>query len=246
MFLFAVAGLGLIFGSFLNALLFRFGTGASVMHGRSRCMRCGHELSALDLIPLVSYLFLRGRCRYCKTKISWQYPLVEAIAALLGVGVYVVNPQPLQFLFWFVVFLVLLFITVYDLRHMIIPPSASALLAALALGFVLVSGGEWWSGLALALPLFLLSLVSGGRWMGWADSGLELSLGWLLGFSMGLTALMCAFWFGAGVGIVLLLWQKKVTMRSEVPFAPFLIAGFALVYFLHVDFFSTISLLFSA
>jgi len=96
---------------------------------------------------------------------------------------------------------------------------------------------------ALALPLFLLSAVSKGRWMGWADSVLELSLGAFLGLSAGATALMLAFWSGAIVGILLLILPRifsrlhffRYTIKSEMPFAPFLVLGAALAYFFHVD-----------
>jgi leader peptidase (prepilin peptidase)/N-methyltransferase len=236
-----VAGLGLILGSFLNALLFRFNTGKSVLRGRSACMHCGHELGAVDLVPLFSFLFLRGKCRYCKSKISWQYPLVEAAAAALAVLIYLQNPAPLWFAYWYAVWLVLLFIVVYDLRHQIIPWSASVPLMALAL-VQAVLADTWW-GATLGLPLLLLSLVSRGKWMGWGDGFLELSLGLFLGFTAGLTALFIAFWAGALVGIALMALQRGVTMRTEVPFAPFLILGAAAAYFLHADLFQTLPLL---
>ncbi len=248
-----VAGLGVILGSFLNALLFRFNTGRSVLKGRSACMRCGHTLGGLELVPLLSFIFLRGRCRHCAARISWQYPLVEALAGLLAVLVYLQTDATVWFAYWLAVWLVLLFIVVYDLRHFIIPWSASLMLMGLALGGVLLATagqpggamGEWWAGPALGAPLLLISLVSRGRWMGWGDGILQLSLGWLLGISLGLTALLLAFWAGAVVGVVLLLMAKnRYTMRSEVPFAPFLIAGCAAAYFLHVDLFPYLPLLF--
>ena len=250
--LIGVAGLGVILGSFLNALLFRFNTGKSVLVGRSACMRCGHTLASLDLVPLLSFIFLRGRCRYCLTRISWQYPAVEAAASLLAVLVYLETGLTLWFVYWLAIWLILLFIVVYDLRHYIIPWSASLTLMALALlGIVLnLAGqpggamGEWWAGLLLAAPLLLISLISGGRWMGWGDGFLQLSLGWLLGISLGLTAFLVAFWAGAIVGIALLLMAKnRYTMRSEVPFAPFLILGCAVAYFLHVNLFSQLIVL---
>ena len=253
--LFAAAIFGLIAGSFLNALLFRFNTGRSVMHGRSACMRCGHELSALDLVPLLSYLFLRGRCRYCSTRISWQYPLVEATAGVCAALIYLQHPSVVPFAYWLAVWLILLFIAVYDLRHQIIPWSATLVLMALALCGVAAgaagagTGGSmlawaWLAGPALAAPLLLISLVSGGRAMGWGDGILELSLGWLLGLSAGLTAFLVAFWAGAFLGVFLLLLSKnRYTMRSEVPFAPFLILGAAAAYFLHVDLFQSLTTL---
>jgi leader peptidase (prepilin peptidase)/N-methyltransferase len=237
------AGLGLILGSFLNALLFRFNTGKSVMRGRSACMRCGHELSGLDLIPVASYLFLRGRCRYCGSRVSAQYPLVEAAAGLIAALIYLKVGASAWFVYWFLVWMTLLFVLVYDLRHMVIPWSASLLLMALGLLHA-YAFGTWW-GIALGVPLLLISLISRGTWMGWGDGFLELSLGALLGVSMGLTALMIAFWIGGAVGVVLLILAKnRYTMRSEVAFAPFLVLGAGLAYFLNVDLFSSLPLLF--
>jgi len=219
------------------------------MHGRSMCMRCGHSLGALDLVPILSYAFLRGRCRYCSVRISPQYPLVEAAAAALSMGVFALNPEPLSFAFWFVTWLVLLFVVVYDLRHTIIPWSCSGLLALLGIAHVLagpapISAVALFSGPALAAPLLLLSLVSGGRWMGWGDGALELGIGWLLGATLGLTAFIFAFWSGAVVGIVLLWLSKGYTIKSELPFAPFLILGAGVAYFFHVDIFASLPALF--
>lgn len=251
----AAVGMGVIIGSFLNALLFRFNTGHSALAGRSKCMQCGHTLQALDLIPLFSYLLLGGRCRYCSARISVQYPLVEVTGAVLSLLVYLMHPTPVAYAFWFLVWMTLLFIVVYDLRHTIIPWSASFLLLALAILSLFVSFDtmpiifftpNMWSLLAgpiLASPLVLLSLVSGGRWMGWGDGPLELSLGLLLGLTLGGTALMLAFWIGAAVGILLIVFKKGLTMRSELPFAPFLVAGAFITYFFHVDFFSSLPFL---
>jgi len=252
MVIFAVAAFGAILGSFLNVLLYRYNTGRSAIsfseaQGRSRCMHCGQKLGAGDLIPLLSYAYLRGACRYCRSHISFQYPAVEAAAAVLSVLVYLQHPEPAQYALGLAVWLTLLFIVVYDLRHQIIPWSASGLLSALVLLQVFIfqfSVSNLWAGPALAAPLFLLSLVSRGRWMGWGDGPLELCLGWLLGLTAGLTALFIAFWTGAVVGIALLTFGKGVTMKSEVPFAPFLILGAALSYFLHVDFFQTFAAFF--
>jgi len=252
--------LGTIVGSFINALTYRFNTGRG-MGGRSFCDTCGHTLSPLDLVPVLSYVFLRGRCRYCSARISMQNPTVEVVAGLLGGLTYMVQPHPMAFLFWFFVWMVLLFIVVYDLRHTIIPWVCSGLLAVLAFASLFISFDPGLhmvmptlqallAGPLLALPLFLLSLVSGGRWMGWGDSGLELSIGWILGLSLGATALISAFWSGAILGVLLLLfsrlpWQShapRLTIVSEIPFAPFLVFGMFLVYFFHVDFFSMLSL----
>lgn len=258
--IFAVGALllGVILGSFLNALLFRFNTGRG-MGGRSRCMRCNHTLSALDLVPIFSYLYLGGRCRYCATKISMQYPLVEAAAGVLSLKIFfVAYPDVLLYALLLLIWLTILFIVVYDARHMIIPWSSSILLFCLTLAhLVFVHPTSLWNifaGPLLALPFLLLSLVSQGRWMGWGDSGLEISLGMLLGLTPGITGLLLGVWSGAIVGIALILIARLTprlhshakgegfTIQSEIPFAPFLALGAALVFFFHVDFFSTLSL----
>ncbi len=252
--LFAVpaALLGAIAGSFLNALSFRFNTGRSIVRGRSACMHCGHTLSVFDLVPLLSYLLLFGKCRYCGTRLSVQYPLVESVAAALSFGVYTIVGFSFLFLFWLLVWMVILFIVVYDLRHMVIPWSCSLVLMALAFGHLFLDGMPSYSmllaGPVLAFPLLLLSLLSRGRWMGWGDGIFELSIGWLLGLLPGLSALVCAIWSGAVVGVVLVLfsqlsWKYRprgFTMKSELPFAPFLALGAVLVYFFHVELFSSI------
>lgn len=261
---------GAILGSFINALSFRYNTGRSIMRGRSRCMHCGHTLAGRDLVPIFSYLYVRGHCRFCGAHISVQYPLVEAAAAALSVGVFVLYPTTLFYLLFLSVWLTILFIVVYDLRHTVIPWSCSGLLALLAFAslflFDIPALPALLAGPLLALPLFLLSLFSAGRWMGWGDSAFELSLGWLLGPTAGLSALFLAIWSGALVGLLLLLLSKRFTpfnirstgaakksfflsltgftMNSEIPFAPFLALGAALTFFFHVDFLSTLTFFF--
>ncbi len=143
---------------------------------------------------------------------------------------------------------------VYDIRHSVIPWICSGLLAVLSLATVFLSSAPLipalLAGPLLALPLLSISFFSKGRLMGWGDGFFELSLGWLLGLSAGFTALILAVWTGALVGILLALvsqlsWKSRTsgfTMKSEIPFAPFLGFGCALVYFFHVDIFSTLSL----
>lgn len=254
------AVLGAIFGSFLNALLFRFNTGRGFfgsMGGRSHCMSCGATLTVRDLVPIFSYLFLRGRCRTCGSKISMQYPLVELAAALLSCMLFVsFFPQDstlwaaqnvVHYAFWLVVWLDILFIVVYDWRHMIIPWSASILLVLLSVALLPMYPPDFTAlaaGPLLAAPLFFISLISWGRWMGWADSIFELSLGWILGLSRGATGLLLAIWIGAIVGIGLIALRKSgtMTLKSEIPFGPFLALGAAIAFFFHVDFFATLSL----
>ncbi len=229
--------LGTIIGSFLNVIILRWNTGASIAVDRSRCFSCGKTLTWYELVPLFSFLVQGGKCRGCGSRISWQYPLVECVTGLLFALTAWLFP-PLTALamatdaLYFAAWSVLVIITVYDLRHKIIPDTFSYLFALIGLAVLVLhvaSGGtlDWWNvaaGPLLALPLFLLWLVSGGRWMGLGDPKLVLGIGWLLGLDGGGAALVLAFWIGAIVGIGLII-ARRVGLKSEIPFAPFLIAG---------------------
>lgn len=255
---------GSIIGSFLNVLIFRYNTGLTIM-GRSFCFCCNKQLTWKELFPVFSFLALRGKCRLCKSKISWQYTIVEAFMGIVsmlifwklgGVNVFLdkISRTPdigwlLTIGFLFVIFSLLVAISVYDFKHKIIPDAWAYTFAAVAfLRLVLLPDSlpfyptsiDLFSGLILALPFALLWLVSGGRWMGLGDAKLALGLGWFLGLMEGLVAIVLAFWIGAIFGLSLLLigklsefsiFRRKMTMKSELPFAPFLILGLFIVFF---------------
>ena len=250
-------GFGLIIGSFLNVLILREGT--RDLGGRSECMRCKEQLTWRDLIPVFSWLVLRGRCRHCKAHISMQYPLVEAGTAALFI---LIGMSPLM-LFQAVVACVfvslLIAITVYDLQHLLIPDRWSYGFGVLALLYALLQTPQEglllliFAGPACALPLAALWFVSKGRWMGLGDAKLCLGIGWLLGPVMGLYAVLGAFIIGAVVSVCILIPLSHVqtflrrrgitvlssgsqtfTMKSEIPFGPFLIASCLILWFLSV------------
>ncbi|MEK7081101.1 MAG: prepilin peptidase [Patescibacteria group bacterium] len=240
---------GLIIGSFLNVVIIRLNTEKS-FGGRSACMSCQNKLRWYELIPLISFFVLKGRCRTCKTKISTIYPLVELIAGLIFAALFL-KFQDLFFLntlifsftyaYYVAVFSLLVVIAVYDLRHKIIPDALSFVLGIL--GFIglfffnsygfyphVPSILEFLSGILIALPLYLFWLVSSGTWMGLGDAKLAIGLGWLLGLSRALSGMVVAFWIGAIVGLSLVLFTKRHGMKSEIPFAPYLILGALLVF----------------
>lgn len=243
---------GLIVGSFLNVVILRHQTGRS-LSGRSGCFSCGKKLNWYELIPILSFLSQRGRCRACRSKISWQYPLVELLTGLLFTLVYwhFAGNWP-EIIFSWVITSLLIVIAVYDLKHQIIPDRFVFALILLAFfqpiillesPILLNLGWGVLGGLAVSLPLFLLWLVSRGRWLGFGDVKLALGVGLLLGWRFGLSALMLSFWLGAIIGLFLIAWGKtqlwrkgkSYTMKSEVPFAPFLILGFWLVFFFSIN-----------
>lgn len=247
---------GTILGSFLNALAFRYQSGRS-MWGRSSCMTCNRTLEAVDLVPILSYIFLRGKCRRCKARIAIQYPIVEMLAGVITVLSYAYTMTPTHFLLVLTFFQLLLFIAVYDLRHKIIPDTFVYATSVVALLYVWASAGFPRSlflldpyvliaGPALALPLAAIWYFSRGRAMGLGDAKLFLAVGWFLGLSAGFTALVYSFWLGALVGILLLVASRTstrgFTMKSEIPFGPFIILCTALVYFAHLNFTSILLL----
>ncbi len=237
---------GVIIGSFLNVVALRYRSGLT-LSGRSHCVHCGKTLRALELVPILSFLFLRGRCRECRARVSRQYPLVEAWTGLIFLTVF--DPalslsQNGLLLFTFCLYVV---ITIYDFRHKIIPDKFAYLAVIFAIGFRALSAGsfhDWLSGPLLFLFFAVIWLLSRGRAMGFGDAKLALSVGLLLGMAEGFSAIVLAFWIGAAFGILILIYQwinpllsplKKITIKSEIPFAPFIILGAWLSIVFHLD-----------
>ena len=208
---------GLALGSFLNCVIYRLEHNQSFLRGRSYCPYCQHQLDLRDLIPVLSFLILRGKCRYCQQKISWQYPLVEIFTGLIFL--LIINYQLSIINFIIAPFLIIIFI--YDLKHYIIPDKIiyPAILIAAIFNFT-----NWLSALGAAAFFLIIVLVSRGKWMGVGDIKLGFLMGLLLDWPSVLIALFLAFMTGAIIGIGLIVSGKK-SLKSEVPFGPFLIGG---------------------
>jgi len=248
--------LGLIIGSFLNVVIYRYNT-ARTLGGRSACMSCQKVLCWYELIPLISFVALGGRCKTCKTKISKQYPLVELVTGLIFAGLFLKFQNlffdftllfSASFLFYAVAFSILIVISVYDLKHKIIPDTLALALSVLSfIGIFLFSNSifhphmpglwEFLSGILIALPFALIWLVSAGRWMGLGDAKLGIGLGWLLGLSRATSGVVVAFWAGAIIGVALLVFSRKHGMKSQIPFAPFLVLGAILAFLFEINLF---------
>ncbi len=249
---------GVSIGSFLNVLIYRLGSGVRVT-GRSKCLSCGKVLTPLLLVPLFSYLVLRGRCLYCRAKISLQYPSVEVITGLLFVlvaaknGLLALEYAPahltiaaLESVIWST----LVVVFVYDWKHKIIPDRLSLVFAVLSGALLAVrtmTGAislpylpfldsvpawiDWAAAPIVALPLALLWLLTLGRGMGLGDAKLAWGIGWFLGLGGAVSAVIFSFWVAFIPSMLLLLWRsKRFTMKSEIPFAPFLIFGTFIAY----------------
>ncbi len=239
MFIPIAAGLlGAVLASFAGVISERLHTGESWVRGRSRCNACDRLLTALDLVPVLSWVVARGGCRTCRASIPYRYALAEVVlavvfaaaAAMLGLGL----PLVLALTFFFL----LLIIVLYDIRHTIVPLSLAFMLIALAVLFLLTTTHDV-GALSLAFltagvigtGFFLMHVLSHGRWMGLGDAPIALALSLFVG-SQALAGLLFSFWIGGAVGILILVATPKGhRMGIEVPFVPFLAAGYLLAFF---------------
>lgn len=256
---FSVFLFGAIIGSFLNVVIYRYNSGTSPLKGRSQCFSCGKVLRWYELIPIVSFLWQRGRCRNCKVKLSWQYPTVEIISGVVFVLVFSLDKPILETIYLFFVFSTLLVIGVYDMRHKIIPDGLVVFFSLLALAWFFWNVGfvqaflfpHVWTLIAgpmIFLPFWILWFVSEGRWIGLGDGKLGLGIGWFFGATLGGSAVLLAFWIGAFWALAIIAMQKiafnfgasnfsqTLSMKSEIPFGPFLILSIFVVYFTGINF----------
>ncbi len=220
--------LGLCIGSFLNVLIFRWHENKSPLRGRSQCPDCHKTLRWFELIPVLSFLLQKGRCRHCQKQISWQYPLVEIATAILFVLVFfqysIFNIQYFINLF---IICVLVVIFVYDLRFGEIPHIFTWPIVAILLLWNLFSTdkqvGNLIAGILIGGSWFAFQyFVSRGRWIGGGDIGLGALMGAILGWPSILVALFLAYVSGAIICLPLLLLKKKA-LKSAIPFGVFLV-----------------------
>lgn len=259
--------LGCILGSFLDVFTLRFHTGRSI-NGRSHCLSCGQTLSWYELIPVISYLTQKGRCRVCGAYIPMRLLFMELTLGALFLFTFVYSTSFIDLFLSLLLVLFLVVVAVYDGRHLIIPNGLTIAITALALVIVLVDLKSvsqvltYWPAVASAFACFGfyagLWLVSKGKWIGFGDAKLAIPLGFLLGPMGSFSFIVFSFWIGALVSLFLLGLQKlsmrgqkrlsfislPLTMKSEVPFAPFMIAAFLLVYLTGADVLRLLSQLF--
>lgn len=237
-FLFSIF-LGLCVGSFLNVVIdWSVGKRRSLFTPPSYCDHCKHQLGFWDLIPVFSFVFLRGKCRYCGKKIPLQYPLVELTTGFsFALSSYILYPIPYT-LFLFSVFIVI-FVT--DLRYGLIPDRVILPATAIALPYSLflistrggsASGGNnsLLAALLIAGSFFALYLFTQGRGLGLGDVKLGFFLGLTLGFPYAILAVWAAFVLGGMAAVVLLVLRRK-KMKDEIPLGPFLVMGSVITMF---------------
>lgn len=217
---------GVVIGSFLNVLIYRIPLKENIATNRSHCMKCGNQIKWYDLVPLVSYIFLRGKCRHCGERISIQYPLIEGINGCGYVLIFTVNGFSLLSILECLVFSILIVISVIDWRTYEIPPSLNIALGVLGviraatdyknlldylIGFCAISGF-----------LLILFLLTKGRGIGGGDIKLMAVAGLFLGWKN----IVLAFAIGTVLGAVIHVALMKFKGKDRVlAFGPYLSAG---------------------
>jgi len=239
------AMLGLIFGSAINAMVWRLYVGRSWVKGRSICPECEHVLSAVDLVPVVSWLMLRGRCRYCRAPIK-DHPIVEIVTglafALSAYALYVNGTfDAVKLVFWMAMLVLLLVLAVYDARWFILPDKIMLPLIVVAFGYAASTAVVTHSAHALVDYLvaavvaggafYAIVFFSRGRAMGGGDIKLAFCMGLILGLQGTLVALFLAFNAAAVIGLALIASGKR-GRKDQIPFGPFLV-GATVVAFLY-------------
>ncbi len=231
---------GLIIGSFLNVVILRLNTGKST-GGRSACMYCGKSLKVIELIPLLSFFYLKGKCSRCKIHISLMYPIVEFLSGILYVIVfYLYGFSYLTIVFAFIASLSLI-ISSYDIKHFIVPQKILNILWFIAVIYILLRlfNSDYLillynvllSQFIFSLPIFLLWFATKGRAMGFGDVKLTIPLALTLAPGEAYIAIIMSFVIGAMVSLFILIFNNikgngTIGMKTEIPFAPFLFAGY--------------------
>lgn len=247
--------IGLICGSFINALVWRMHENGnrvsnkkySILFGRSVCPNCKHKLSAFDLIPVISWVYLKRSCRYCHKPISVQYPIVELVTSLFFLLSYMYWPLSLNtegvfsLVIWLAVVVGIIALAIYDLRWLLLPnkilfPLIFIVFVSLIIrsviwpgGRQLLEGGLW--GVFIIFGLFyLIYWSSKGRWIGGGDVKLAILIGMLVGGPMNaIFTIFLASVVGTLVSLPLMI-LGKLKSKSVIPFGPFLILATMIAY----------------
>jgi leader peptidase (prepilin peptidase)/N-methyltransferase len=222
------APFGLLIGSFLNVVAYRLPRGQSIVKPRSRCTSCGEEVRAYDNVPLLSWLFLRGRCRHCGDSISARYPAVELLTALTFAAVVLVRGADLGLLLDLPFAAMLIAVASIDLEHRIVPNRILLPLAVwgVASGAVvdLHALPEHLIAAAVAFTALLVAALAYPGGMGMGDVKLAGVMGLYLGVSVA-PALLTAFLLGSLVGVAIMARHGAAGRKKGVPFAPFMAVG---------------------
>ncbi len=217
---------GILIGSFLNVCIYRIPEKQSVVVVRSHCMSCGKQIKWYDLVPLVSFLILRGKCRYCKAKLSWQYPAVEALNGILYGIIVLVNGFNITSILYCLATSALLALSIIDWRTYEIPPSFNIFIGILGIIRLILDLPHWYNYVigfvSVSGFLLLIFLVTKGRGIGFGDVKLMAAAGLLLGWKLIILSLGLGCVLGSIIHITLMYVKDKDRVLA---FGPYLSLG---------------------
>lgn len=225
---------GIIFGSFYNVVGLRVPLKKSIVEPRSACPTCGHQLKVHELIPLISYMIQKGKCRGCQSRISPIYPIFELLTGLLFMTAPFVIGWSGELVVALTLISMFLIIIVSDINYMIIPDKILIWFAGIFLfERIFWPLSPWWDSIIGAASgftlLLIIALVSKGG-MGGGDVKLYAVIGFVLGFKLVLLSFFLSTLYGAVIGGLALLF-KIVKRRQPIPFGPFIAAGTLTAYY---------------
>ena len=229
-----ILSLGLCIGSFINVCIYRIPISKSIVSPPSSCTSCGERIKAWDLIPIISYILLRGKCRNCNIKVSIKYPLIELLVGIMFLLTFIYFGFGIEFIIYSIIVSIFIIILFIDLEHMIIPDGLNVILAVLGLilnivlkedGYVTI-GLDMLYGLLLGGGFFFILALFGG--MGGGDIKLMAALGIIFGWKMLIPLMFLSFMFGGVFGIILLSLKSK-GMKDMIPFGPYIVVASTII-----------------
>lgn len=218
---------GLCIGSFINVCIYRIPAEKSIVSPGSSCPKCGVKIKAVNLIPVISYIFLRAKCPDCGQPISIKYPLVEMLTGLLFVGLYLAFGLSLKAVIFAAMVSILIMIIFIDLEHMIIPDGLNLVIGLLGITLNMIYPVDGYKTTLLSMLygfllgggfFFILALFGA---MGGGDIKLMAALGLVFGWKVLIPLMFLSFVMGGIVGIVLILFKIK-KMKDMIPFGPYI------------------------
>lgn len=222
---------GTFFGSFFNVVIYRLPLKKSIVFGSSSCTSCNTPIKAYDLIPVLSYLGLKGKCRHCNASISMRYPLIELLTGFTYLLLFLQFDFTMSFYIGIVLTSLLIILAMIDIDTMEIPDRFHIMIFILALINLAFNDFSIYSHIGgffiISVPLFVIALITGG--LGGGDIKLIAVAGFLLGTPSTLVAFMIASIFGGLVALYLLIFKKE-SRKTAIAFGPYLCVGIYVAY----------------
>jgi len=227
---------GVVIGSFLNVCIYRIPREESIAYPPSHCTNCNNVIKAYDLIPVISYIFLKGKCRFCKEKVSIRYPIIELITGVIFMTLYIEYGIGFTFVKYalFSCFLIVIGMIDFDTTDVYLKTTLPGIICGVVLLII-----DWKLGIGFSTYIFgallggglisLIILLTGG--MGWGDAEICLLCGIFLGLKLTAAMLFISFVLGGVIGVVLIATKKK-SRKDYIPFGPYIAIAAIIVIFL--------------